>query len=151
MRSKMFFIVLMAFTASANSDDNRDGNWWNALQKGQKLAYTIGFLDGQTYAHIMFTAALLQGIGDPKTRKFDQTRANVAKDIERFATDDINKDLSNVTAGQLAAGLDKVYADYRNMRIDVTDTMLVVIRSIGGMSDDDVAKSLQNKRKKAGE
>jgi hypothetical protein len=149
--SVALLVVNLAFSIAANAAGNRDGNWWNQLGENQKLAYAVRFLDGQTYAQLSFTGAALYGMADPKTGKYDPIRAKTAKDVAQFADDQIKSDFGNVTAGQLAAGLDKIYSDYRNMRIAVTGSIIVVVRSIGGMSDDEMAKMLENKRKAAAE
>jgi hypothetical protein len=155
MRNKMLsttmLVMFFAFTCTANADSIRNGNWWTQIPPIQKMSYTIGFMDGQIYAQLMFTAALLHGAGDPKTGKFDANRMDVAKEIERYTKVDFNRDFVNLTTGQLVAGLDKIYSDYRNMRIEVSDAVLVVLRSIEGMPDDEIEKLLQNKRKAAAE
>lgn len=155
MRTRKFFVAVLVMcltlVSAVEGAENRDGNWWNDLPANQKLAYAVGFLDGQDYAALMFAGAALYGMADPKTGKYDPNRAKIAKDIGKLANDQIKRDFGNVTNGQLVAGLDKIYADYRNMRIGVADAMIVVIRSIGGMSDDEVAKFLERKRKAASE
>jgi hypothetical protein len=133
----------------ANAADNRDGNWWNRLPESQKVVYVIGFLDGQSYAELIFQGAGLYGMGDPKTGQYDDKRASTVKDVAKYFSDVMKRDCANVPAGQLEAGLDKIYSDYRNMRIEVWHAMIVVTRSIGGMSDDEIAKLLENKRKAA--
>jgi hypothetical protein len=155
MRNRLFLVSLivmcLAFTLAAKGDDHHDGNWWNSLPRTQKLAYTAGFLDGQTYAHSMLSFAVLNAMVDPKTKKIDPGRIATAKDVEGNADDQNKRDFEHVTVGQLVAGLDKVYADYRNLRIDVFDAMVPVVRGIGGMPDDEIEKLLQNKRKAAAE
>lgn len=153
MRTRVISLILFAmhftFASIAYGAENRDGNWWNGLTVGQKLAYATGFLDGQTYAQWIIIGAELQGMADPKSGKFDAGRARTAKEVGQYASNAFKQDFSNVTNGQLAAGLDKIYADYRNLRIDVTNAMIVVVRSIGGMSDDDIEKFLEKKRQSA--
>lgn len=155
MRNRIFSVLLLvmclAFTLAAKSDNNRDGNWWNRLPRSQKMSYTIGFMDGQTYAHLMYTAALLHGMADPKTGKYDANRSATVKEVERYADANLKLDFDNLTAGQLVSGLDKIYSDYRNMQIELSDAVLVVLRSIQGMSNDDMEKLLQLKRKSAAE
>ena len=45
----------------------------------------------------------------------------------------INGDFDNVTAGQLVAGLDAMYADYRNRAVGVADILSVVMWGIKGV------------------
>jgi len=57
--------------------------------------------------------------------------------------------LEKTTNGQLAEGLTKVYGDYRNRRILVSDMVWIVIMGINGMSDKDMQILLENHRKNA--
>jgi hypothetical protein len=84
----------------------------------------------------MLSFAVLNAMVNPKTGKLDQTRGATANDVERNAEDQNKRDFEHVNVGQLVAGLDKVYTDYRNTRIEVWDAMVAVVRSIGGTSDD---------------
>jgi hypothetical protein len=112
----------------------------------QKVAYAIGFLDGQSYAHLMFTGALLGAMSNPDTGRFDKTRATIAQAISKHTEDEMLHDFGHVTAGNLVQGLDHIFSDYRNARISVLDAMIVVVNSINGMADDQVEKMLEKKR-----
>lgn len=141
-------VVLLCLGPLAAAAD-RDGNWWNSLDQQSKLMYVAGIFDGQAYSQMVYTGALLHAMADPRTGKFDADRATVAKQASVLATERLSRDLNNVTAGQLAGGLDKTYGDYRNLRIPATDALIVVIRSINGASDEEVTKLLETKRKAA--
>jgi hypothetical protein len=146
MRAALLVAVCLTFAPIVRGADNqRDGNWWNTLSHPTKVAYALGFLDGNSYAEVKFQGPLLYGMADPKTGQPDRARANVAMTISKLE-DDQAKELNNVTSGQLADGLDHIYADYRNMRIHALDALIVVIRSINGMSDAEVEKMLEGKR-----
>ena len=47
------------------------------------------------------------------------------------------------------AGLDKVYLDCRNARTKLHQAMIVAIRSVGGLADEEIAKLLQRQREGA--
>jgi hypothetical protein len=81
--------------------------------------------------------------------KYDPGRAAIAKSIAKEAKDTQSSDFGDVTVGQLVGGLDKTYSDYRNLRIDVLQAIIVVVRSIQGASDDETEKFLALKRKQA--
>lgn len=69
--------------------------------------------------------------------------------MDEEATKDQNRAFANLTAGQLVAGCDKMYSDYRNLRMELSGAVLGMLRSIESMSDDEIEKSLQNMRKAA--
>ena len=94
----------------------------------------------------MFAGAALEAAANPTTGRYDKVRAAVAASVEKRADALLTGDLGNVTAGNLAAGLNHIFADYRNARISVLDAMIVVARSLNGMPDDQVEKMLEGKR-----
>ena len=54
MRARIFFAMLLALLltvgeAAQGADTRRDGNWWNQQNRGDKLNYMIGFLDGMDF------------------------------------------------------------------------------------------------------
>jgi len=56
--------------------------------------------------------------------------------------------LNSVTNGQLAAGLDKFYADYRQSKHQAQNGVWLVLNSIAGKSDTEMEKMAENYRKK---
>lgn len=150
----MLLSILLLTGNAAKGADIRltrfDGNWWNSQTRSDKLSYVVGFFDGQTYAYRTFDWAMVLAIGDPKTpEKFDPVRRRILVEASDLATKAFDRDFGNVTAGQLVAGLDTIYADYRNTRIKPTNAILVVIRSIGGSSDAVIAKMLEHWRQES--
>jgi hypothetical protein len=147
------FVLLVAYfccTLSAlAANTSRDGNWWKQLPPGMKAAYTTGFLDGVTHSQLLVTAAVLAASIDPKTDKVDANRAGVTQVVGSSFDNAIKRTLNNVTSGQLVAGLDKIYSDYRNYRIDLNGAMIVVLRSMDGITDAEIETLLQNFRKMA--
>jgi hypothetical protein len=57
-----------------------------------------------------------------------------------------DKFLNNVTAGQLADGLDNFYADYRNRRIRVADAVWLVANGIAGTPQKELDKMIESWR-----
>ena len=152
MISRLRVSILLALLVSVHGAQaaGRDGNTWGQLNASEKLNYVAGFFDGVEYGQVTYTGALLTAMADPKNGKFDAKRAEVAKAAGAQANQRLEKDFGGVTAGQLVAGLDKVYADYRNTRIGLGDALTVVIRSINGASDDSINQLLESKRAAAG-
>ncbi len=107
-----------------------DGGWWTQMTEGEKLKYIAGFMDGADYELRVFDYALLLEQRDPKTLSWSPERARILIAAGKTATKQMNVDLGNVSAGQLVAGLDKLYADYRNARIATKDALTVVFRSM---------------------
>jgi hypothetical protein len=56
-------------------------------------------MDGQTYAHLLYTAALLHGMADPNSGKYDLSRAATVKEVERHAKYDFKRDFDRLTTG----------------------------------------------------
>ncbi len=146
----LLLAVLLALGNAGRADEVRiDGNWWNTQTRGSKLLYILGFFDGQVAAQNIFDGALLIAQADPKTGKWDRERARVLVQAGNLAFSSIRHDYGSVTAGQLTDGLDKIYSDYRNVRIRVQQAIIVVVRSIDGTPDEDVQKVLERKRSDA--
>jgi hypothetical protein len=140
------FALLLAILINApvSAASRFDGTWWISLGTGERLAYLVGFYDGHVYARQMFDTA---GIATSKSP--EQLRIVVT--AQTLAAKQMDRDLKNVLPVVLMDGLNKVYADYRNVRIEVKDAMYVVFRSMDGTSDDEVAKILEYHRKKSSE
>ena len=137
---------LMYVPLTCVADISRDGNWWNTLAHGEKLAYVIGVLDGQLYAEVIYQGAGLEVAANPKTGQLDRARLVTLNAMDQRARGALQKDFGNVSAGNLVQGLDHIFSDYRNARISVLDALMVVARSLGGMSDEGIEKMLEDKR-----
>jgi len=57
--------------------------------------------------------------------------------------------LTNVTVAQMDKGLADFYADYRNLRIHVSDAIWPVLRGISGAPKEQVEGLIENLRKNA--
>lgn len=137
----LFIVIGYVSGSDAFAAGSRDGAWWKTLSQADKSMYVIGFFDGQTYASEVWDLAL--NASEPK---FDPDRVRFQVKVSKLASKVLNDDFGNVSAGQLATGLDTIYADFRNSRIPVIDAMAVVVRSMGGTSEADVQKMLERKR-----
>jgi hypothetical protein len=121
------------------------GDDWNALTKGEKITFTTGFFAGAKYEAKVWDLSL--ALADPK---FTPALAHYAAGIEDIANQHNSREMRNVTAQQIADGLDTIYADYRNRRIEVDDATTVVLRSLDGTPDPEIEKLLEEKRKAVG-
>lgn len=147
---KIFVVcaVLLVVAPSAFADSiARNGVWWGTLTKTQKVIFIAGFFDGQTYAEKIFDGADLIYQADPKTGRWDPQRARILVGSEKLALKMLDHDFGNIPAERLAAGLDQIYADYRNTRILISDALTAVVRSIDGESSDAIDQLLEAKRK----
>ena len=125
----------LLFSAPSWSLD-RNGNWWLAQPNGDRLTYVIGFFDGMHFALDRAASEFInpfQGMNYPQPRdeacaklRADQTFTNWKSLLAA------HDDFKGVTAGQLVAGIDTMFADYRNRSISVKDVLGVVVWSIKG-------------------
>src|SRR4029077_17858017 len=91
---KVVILVTIAFVVatSVNAVDNdRRGNYWRALAYSDKVSYVVGLFDGMDMGNWLTT-----------------------DDAHDAFTDKFRAIFLNITAGQLAEGIDVFYADYRN-------------------------------------
>jgi hypothetical protein len=142
--------MCVAFSPIAKSESGgRDGNWWNDLSENQKLTFAVGFFDGLSYESKLAGYINLLAQDDPKTKTWSPQRAKVLVEFAKQTDSALQHDFGNVTSSQLVTGLDKIYSDYRNMRIAPLEALPVVVRSINGASDEQINKLLEQKRKEA--
>lgn len=119
---------------------DRNGNWWLTQTSSDRAIYTIGFFDGMEFeldrASMELTspwqATLYPQPCDEACTKLrlDQAFTNWKNLLEAYG------DFKGVTAGQLVAGIDAMYADYRNRTILVKDVLGVVMWSIKGVKQE---------------
>jgi hypothetical protein len=136
-------VLLLACTiASAYDGGGRDGDWWTShTARHEKLVWVSGFLDGQTFAH-MEVDTIFDGMQTaPQNSKGSTIKAEIHSQFLR--------EFNGVSPDALADGLDKIYADFRNRRIEAAEVMLAVMMSISGSSDTAVEKMLEVLRERA--
>jgi hypothetical protein len=147
-RMLVTFLLLLVF-GSANAGTGRDGGWWPHLSLAEKVMYINGFLDGQTFAHTRFNMNIFEALQDPKTGKYDPSRNPGIIALQTVSQDEFKSGFNGVSPEQIIKGLDKVYADYRNLRIEVADALDVVVKSISGSTDLQYESVLEFYRKRA--
>ncbi|MFC5582897.1 hypothetical protein [Rhodanobacter terrae] len=139
-----FMLAALSFMGGfAHADQTqRDGNWWNQQSESFKIAYVVGFLDGMSYEDDLWKGSLM--LAYPK---FDPDGPAIK--LTKFMDDHESREFGNVTSGQIVDGLNKIYADYRNRRIDVVNAMTLVVRSMDGTPDAELRGYFEVQRKKA--
>jgi hypothetical protein len=142
---KFFLAVALAVGLSlvgaiSSADENRrDGNWWHTQQNMSKLNYLIGFLDGMDLgANFSVWGIMNKDIQDPAIGK---AVGSYSSYLEQYTT--------HVTVGQINAGLDDFYRDYKNLSIKTSDAVWVVLKGISGAPKDQIESLVENLRKKA--
>lgn len=147
-------VVLAAdFDVVEATEMRRDGTWWNAQTQGEKVEYVIGFFDGLSFEDDEWKRKLRDKLPLPTSSNMPSWRLILDYDgaVEDAVQEQTQHDFSHVPAGQLREGLDKVFADYRNRRILVTNAIYVVLQTINGASDAKVEEILEFDRKKSSE
>lgn len=80
------------------------GNWWIARSKEEKAIYAAGMLDGVLTGQMLVVSSATAETGTLEITKYNHL---------------FKKTFGNATAGQMVAGLDHFYSDFRNRRIHV--------------------------------
>jgi hypothetical protein len=126
---------------------------WLDFTNPQKLFYVVGFLDGTDFATTDFVGRIVVHLmsSEGKLKDCDEKCAtSVVGWATKLKDDVIDKpSMRGPTVDQLVAGIDKVYADFRNRRIPIVDAMEVVMEGIKGSSDSEIEKRLEYFRKEA--
>jgi hypothetical protein len=143
--ARLFALFVISMTVATIARDQvsttRDGNWWLRQDELMKASYITGFFDGIGLGHNFS----YWGYKDEYKTNPDAASA-MAKTVASF-DEYSQKYLNTVTSGQLADGLDKLYADYRNRSIKVSNGTWLVLNSIAGKSDAEMEKMIESYRK----
>lgn len=142
-------LMALLVTSTSTAGTGRSGDWWTHLSLADKVNYMQGFLDGQTFAHEEFNSSIYNALQDPKTGKYDPNRNLGILALQNAVQAEFKIELNGVSPGQLIEGLNKLYADYRNQRIEVADALDVVVRSISGSTDAQYESLLEFYRKRS--
>jgi hypothetical protein len=132
-------VLLFVVAGYAQTNDRRDGNWWNEEVKLEKYSYVTGFLDGTGLGEEF----IFRGILDK-----NRNSPCLIKILNSFNTYD-EKYFDNVTNGQIVDGLDVFYGDYRNKKILIGNAFWIVLNSIAGKSPVEIEKMTEGYRKSA--
>ena len=136
-------LVILLFSCGAVSPGEhtrRDGNWWVAQSDVYKLTYVLGMFDGTTVGR------------DFAVRKFeDKQNLNVTTTtmILNAFTETEQRLMSNVTVGQVVAGLDDFYKDYKNRKIESVYAVEVVLEGAAGTPKNDLETWVEGMRQMA--
>jgi hypothetical protein len=132
LRLILQMLVILLFSCGAVSPGEhtrRDGNWWVAESDLSRTMYVLGMFDGTTLGR------------DFAVRKFEEKQnLNVATTnmILNAFTETEQRLMSHVTVGQVVAGLDDFYKDYKNRKIESVDAVYVVLEGAAGMPKNDL-------------
>jgi hypothetical protein len=146
LRLILQILVILLFSCGAVSPGEhtrRDGNWWVAESDLSKSTYVLGMFDGTTLGR------------DFAVRKYSQKYEDYAKlsnettTILNAFTETEQLLMSNVTVGQVVAGLDDFYKDYKNRKIESVYAVEVVLEGAAGMSKTDLDKWVEGLRQMA--
>jgi hypothetical protein len=136
--SRLYAVVALIFTFSAPNaawaQERHDGHLWETLSRELKVSYMQGLIDGS----VMGAQMVKEGIPQNSSCR-DEIMDGYRKTFQKF--------LAEVSAAQIADGVDTVFKDYRNRSLLITDAVYVALRAIGGMPQEDIEKLLQAVRK----
>jgi len=131
--------TLLSCTATSLAEPTRrDGNWWTARTEVFKTSYVLGILDGVELGRYF----IVRGVRS----QADLEKMSVALDAFQGSDQLL---LSNVTVGQVQAGLDDFYQDYKNRKIYCSDAVDVVLEGAAGMPKDQLENWIQHLRELA--
>lgn len=133
----LFCFVVCIANVFAQSDDRRDGNYWNELPENEKYKYVTGFFDGLELGNRFSYWGM-------DSSKHDCLAEAIASFREYG-----NKYFKDVTNIQIVDGLNEFYKDYRNRKIKIIDSIWLISNSIAGMSEQEIQTMIENYRKNA--
>ena len=149
MKGMVAALIALLVASAAIAGTGYSGDWWTHLSFDDKVHYLVGFLDGQTLAHRKFDSSIFHALQDPKTGQYDQNRNPGLIALQNAVQAEYKIDFNGVSPGQLIEGLNKLYADYRNLRIELADALDVVVLSISGGTDAQTEGLLEFYRKRS--
>lgn len=147
-RLLMLFLVMCSSVAIVRAEDHRStGDWWLKQNNQVKVAFVLGFWDGQVHASRQMSGIMLFTIpnskpGQKKLSDEQNMLLNFSKLVEANYNNIRNRTVG-VSAGTYVDGIDSVFSDYRFRRLLVTDVMNAVEASLTGKSKDDVEAMLE--------
>lgn len=139
--------LITAYGANAQQI-TRDGNWWNVQSNSDQITYLIGFIDGLDAGYESARGAVATAAGTIPS--CDDKSCGTMIAMNRHDDSEIEKDehrYDGITVGQLADGLSKIFADYRNRNILVSNAEVVAVEAIHGSADAQISLRLEYFRK----
>lgn len=167
---KIFFhviVFLFLFPNWINAEDTRDvdklnGNDWRELSQVRKADFIGGFMSGSSYVIDNSKVILFGEYSEEKgknilSRLFKINNAEMDKKLfsgnelilyENYYAKGRNEGLLkfhilNITSGQIRDGLDKLYEDFKNRGIKISDAIYVVMKQIRGATEEEIEAILQ--------
>ena len=159
------FIIVACFNPSAEAQTRRDGNWWQSRDRVSKAQYVIGLIDGASdltlwlnrEAALVDSRSIIKADGGDPAIIFPAVMAIAGTHGDGFFgalqrsshNKTVDPFLNDVTAGQLADGMDQLYADAANRLILAPDAAWIVLNRIAGRSAVDIQQLIEALRRQA--
>lgn len=144
--SKLLLLLLLFLiihpAALAQTSPRRDGNAWRDLQDDWKTFMITGLFEGIKLGH---NFSIWQAMSEAEPGKPNAVIASITQSYDKH-----HAFLNNITVGQMVAGLDDFYSDYKNRSIMIRDAVWIVANIIHGTPKDKVDRLIENLRKTSG-
>ena len=118
-----------------------DGLNWLMLDEGAKSAYVCGFVEGLFRGHCFTTWGL------PGSETNDPGFLNASKSFD----ENWNRYVANRRYKQFVEGLDRLYSDDRNSKIEMQHGLWIVMNIISGIPNANLDTMVEAWRQKDGE
>lgn len=118
-----------------------DGSRWLTLDENTKYAYIVGFLKGMFLGHCFTTWEISGGQGDDTA--WQSATDSYSGNYNRF--------VAKTKYHQFFDGLNKLYADQDNLKIELWKGMWVVMNEISGKSNEEMKSMIEASRQIAAE
>lgn len=109
-----------------------DGTYWNGLAHQGKIAYVVGYRDGD-YLGLSAAKYICQNKTEEETNG-----VNLQIKRQKVVADNINI---------IVSGIDKFYSDYANQKLPLPIAVSVVVSRLLGQSEAEIIKYIQENRK----
>jgi len=134
-------ILTLLFVSLSNSQNIRDGKWWQGLDKNAKIYFVAGFWGGVIWDQDVMLNATLSNL--QKENVIDQDAINAILQTLNSYTD-----IGSTTVGEIVDRIDNLYSDPQNQTVVINDMMTIVVLKIQGLSNDVVQQLLQGYRQR---
>lgn len=138
MKIGLTIALISTVAASAAAQAPRhDGNWWRDRTPVEKSTYVLAFVDGMNLGN------RFAYWGPLERKKLDAFMALSSFEIYW------NKYIRGVRSDQLVDGLNVLYDDFQNRRIELIDGIWITLNGIAGTPKDDLEKMIEAYRRSA--
>lgn len=129
----LFSILVICPLNAIREDEPHDAYWWNKYSDSFKLGYVEGITQGYLHCYVIIQTLL--------ELYQDSISLSEYQDI-MLRSDTCSKllyySVTGMTYGQMIAGIDQFYKDYRNRKITIEDVLYLVRMEIDGKSDAEI-------------